>query len=108
MLKKAKERYEMAFQGLGTGSMPKVNFNHVFSEVKRESEFNNIAKMFKGAMKNKETKAGSFCAQNTNNGGASVGSNYMQVTHSWANKNKPTGGNGSSSNVVPPSSSNTQ
>jgi hypothetical protein len=78
-----------------SNGVPKVNFNHVFNEVKRESEFSNIAKMFKNAMKTTKdngSKGGSFCTQNT------VSSNYMQVTHSWANKNKP----GSTTNVLAP------
>ncbi len=95
MLKKVKERYDCYTQGVsGSNGVPKVNFNHVFNEVKRENEFSNLAKMFKNAMKNTKDNGtkGSFCTQNT------VSSNYMQVTHSWANKNKP----GSSTNVVAP------
>ena len=42
LLSKTQERYEAANQALA-----KVSFNHVFNEVKRDTEFMNLSKMLK-------------------------------------------------------------
>lgn len=78
MLSQTRERYNLAEQALT--NVPKVAFNHVFSEVKKENEMLMISKMFKTGGSTKGVANG--------NGG---GSNYMSGTHSWTNKNKATG-----------------
>jgi hypothetical protein len=53
----------------------------VFNEVKRDTELLNLSKLLKS------NKGGSG-VPHKNNSSSSVNSNYMQVTQSWAGKNK--------------------
>eukprot|EP00347_Sterkiella_histriomuscorum_P003080 403365667 len=103
MLSKTGQRREIAEQSLQSNS--KVAFNHIFNDIKKEKEFLAISKVFKDLSNGKDPLSTPTSAipqsnpnrqsfqgppQQTTN--SSVASNYMQVTHSWANKNKPTGG----------------
>lgn len=60
LLKKTKDRFELANQGLC--GLPKINFNHVFNEVRKENELLQLSKMLKSAKNfNKENSKTSFC-----------------------------------------------
>jgi hypothetical protein len=86
-----KTQHRQTIQDIALQPMAKVTFNHVFTDIVRENEFQSLSKLLKVSAVQKLAEPlgkpainkGSFISN------ANTSSTYMQATNSWNNKNKP-------------------